>query len=112
MCASPSLNRRRGKAYQKALAKRLGGLDIGVLGGADVILDHFAIEAKSVARFTGATWMQQAIKNAARLGKTPLVSVHVRGSKHDNDIVLIRLGDFLKLIGGKNGETHHNSNMS
>lgn len=40
-------NKRRGKAYQTTLAKIVGGMNIGTLGGEDVMHDRFSFEAKT-----------------------------------------------------------------
>jgi hypothetical protein len=42
-----STNRQRGKAHQKKVAEMLNGIDIGILGGEDVLTDDFSIECKS-----------------------------------------------------------------
>ncbi len=59
----------------------------------------FSIECKSRKKFVATGWMNQAIKNN-KDNKIPLVIVHVRNQRHDNDIVLLRLKDFKDLIPG------------
>jgi hypothetical protein len=46
--------------------------------------------------------MDQAVRNAPP-GKTPLVVVHVQGKRHDKDLVVIRLADWIDWHGGGNG---------
>jgi len=97
-----SLNRDRGKAAERAVALALGGMRIGTLSGEDVHFDGpFSAEVKSRAGFVAAEWMDQAVRNAPP-GKTPLVVVHVRGKRHDKDLVIIRLADWADWHGGGN----------
>lgn len=98
-------NRKRGKAVEKAIAKKLNGIRIGLLGHEDIIHDRFSIEVKSRKSFVGCNWYDQALRYSR--GKIPLVVVHVTNKRHDNDFVLIRLKDFLALInsGGENNDT-------
>lgn len=87
-------NRDRGKAAERAVAQALGGMRIGTLSGEDVHFDGpFSAEVKSRAAFVACDWMDQAVRNAPA-GKTPLVVVHVRGKRHDNDLVIIRMADW------------------
>lgn len=86
-------NRDRGKAHEKYIAKALGGTRIGTMGGEDVHMDSpWSIECKSRKAFVACGWMEQAKRNSK--GKTPLVIVHVHESKHDEDLVMIRLKDW------------------
>ena len=87
-------NRDRGKAAERAVAKTLGGLRIGTLSREDVHFDGpWSAEVKSRAAFVATGWMEQAVRNAPT-GKTPLVVVHVRGKRHQGDLVIIRLADW------------------
>ena len=95
-----SLNRNRGKAAERAVASALGGIRIGTMGAEDVHVDGpFSAEVKSRGAFVACDWMDQAIRNAPT-GKTPLVVVHVRGKRHDKDLVIIRLSDWVDWHGG------------
>lgn len=91
---NPSRNRNRGKRTEKAIAKITGGKRLGILGRDDVQAGAFSIEVKDRVSFVGATFMQQAIRNCPE-GKTPLVIVHQTGSRHTDDIVLMRLADWI-----------------
>ncbi len=96
-------NRARGKQHQRKVAEKLKGLNLGTLGGVDVLTDKFAVECKSRQKFVAINWFEQAVKNAN--GKTPIVVIHIVGKRYDNDFVMIRMKDFLTLIekGGGNG---------
>jgi len=94
-------NRQRGKAHQKKTAEALGGLDIGILGGVDVINNTFSIECKSRKKFVAKGWMDQCIKNNKKFNKIPLLVVHEKGKRYDNDLVIMRISDFKELFGGK-----------
>lgn len=93
-------NRVRGKAHQKKVAEKLQGIDIGILGGEDVLTDKFSIECKSVQRFVGEKWYKQCVKNNKRQ-KIPIVVVHIKNKSYDNDFVMIRLADFKSIVEGK-----------
>jgi hypothetical protein len=96
-------NRQRGKAHQRTIAKKVSGLNIGILGGADVINDRFVIECKSRKSFVGQKWYSQVAKETAKHdGKVPIVVIHVVGKRYENDFVLIKLKDFIDLTGGSN----------
>lgn len=66
---------------------------MGTMGAEDIHLDTpFSVECKSRKAFVAVAWMKQAERNAK--GKTPIVVVHVHGSKHDEDLVMIRMKDY------------------
>mgnify|MGYP001054814804 CR=1 FL=1 len=92
-----SVNRRRGKDHQRKIAKIMKGMNVGTLGGIDVLSDKFAIECKSRVKFVGLKWYEQAEKNNV-YNKVTVVVVHLKGKKYLDDLVLIKLKDFLKLI--------------
>jgi hypothetical protein len=75
----------------------LNGIDIGILGGEDVLTDDFSIECKSVMKFVGEKWYAQCVKNNKRK-KIPIVVVHIKNKSYDNDYVLININDFKKII--------------
>ena len=95
-----SLNRQRGKAHQKKTAQLLGGVNVGTLGGEDVLTDEYSVECKSTKAFVGAKWFKQCDDNNTRK-KIPLVIVHVRGTRYTEDLVIIRMKDFLGLQKGE-----------
>jgi hypothetical protein len=98
---NPKVNRRRGKDHQKAVAELLSGLNIGTLGGADVLTSKFSIECKSRGKFVARGWIDQASKNALK-GTIPIVVVHETNRRYENDLVVLRIKDFLSLIGDNN----------
>jgi len=89
---NPARNR-RGKQTERNIAKITGGKRIGILGRDDVQAGPFSIEVKDRLRFAGSAFMTQAVRNCPE-GKTPLVVVHVTGSRHDGDLVMMRLKDW------------------
>jgi hypothetical protein len=91
-------NRNRGKASQKAVAEILEGLNIGTLGGEDVLTAEYSIEVKSTKRCVVDKWYQQAVENNKRK-VTPMVVLHITGKHHINDYVILKITDFLKLKG-------------
>lgn len=91
-------NRARGKANEKALEKIIpGSKRIGVLGAEDLMHPTYSIEAKSCKEFVGAKWFEQAFANKPK-GRIPIVVIHLRGKRHNNDFVLMKLSDWLKEI--------------
>jgi hypothetical protein len=87
-------NRERGKAAERAVAKALDGKRVGTMGGEDVHLDGpWSCEVKSRKAFVAMDWMDQATRNAPT-GKTPMVVVHVRGKRHTEDLVIVRMEDW------------------
>lgn len=94
---NPGDNRRRGKATERALAKRLRGRRTGVLGGEDISHPLLSIEVKSRAKFIGERFMTQAKRHSG--GKIPAVIVHITGRPHGQDLVMLELRDFEDLFG-------------
>jgi hypothetical protein len=95
-----SLNRDRGKSAERAVAHALGGKRIGTLSGEDVHFDGpFSAEVTSRAAFVACGWMDQAVRNAPP-EKTPLLVIHVRGKRHKDDLVILRLVDWQDWHGG------------
>jgi hypothetical protein len=92
-----SKNRKKGKQAEKAIANRLDGIRVGILGGEDVLTEQFTIEVKTRKKFVALSWYQQAVKNAKK-NKIPLLIVHITNKHHDNDLVILSLKDFEKLI--------------
>ena len=94
-----SRNRKRGKKVEGRHAKAVGGKRVGLLGGEDVWHHEFSIERKSREKFVAEKWMLQAEDNAPKK-KLPIVIVHITGKKTDNDLVLMRFGEFRKKLIG------------
>jgi hypothetical protein len=98
----PSKNRQRGKQVEKEVAKRMGGKRVGILGKSDVELEEsfknhplYSIEVKSRLKAACISWMNQAIRNC-REGKIPIVRLHIKGKKYEDDIVMITAKYFEK----------------
>lgn len=89
-------NRERSKRVERAIAKKVGGRRVGILGQEDISHEKFSIEVKLRKAFVAEKWMRQAERNAK--GKVPLVIVHVTGKRHDNDYVIIKLKDFKEVL--------------
>ncbi len=95
---NPKHNRDRGKRTEQAVAGLLNGKRLGLLGSEDVSAGPFSIEVKDRMTFAGASFMAQAVRNCPT-GKTPLVVVHVTGKRHESDLVMIRLSDWIDWFG-------------
>ena len=97
-------NRSNWKGCERAIAAKMGGqrLSNHALGQAvpDVETDAYSVECKVrqllPAWLTGA--VEQAYRNATP-GKLPLVVLHEAGRRHDNDLVVVRLKDFVEMWG-------------
>jgi len=90
------------KAVERAIAKRLGGRRVGCAGEAtaDVITNWLAVEVKT--RKTLPRWLLAAIGQAvgaADDGRLPILVLHEKGRRHDDDLVVLRLGDFQAWFG-------------
>jgi len=95
------INRQRGKRAQKKIAERLNALNIGTLGKVDLLHEEFIVEVKDRAKFIGDNFLKQAEKYTKDFpNKIPISIVHIRGTRYDNSIVLIRLKDFVEVING------------
>lgn len=94
---NPALNRKRGKRHQKRIADMLSGVNLGTLGKVDVLTDRFSIECKSRVAFVGFKWYEQA-KKYSDGRKIPIVIVHKKNGKYNNDLVIMSLEDFKKEV--------------
>jgi hypothetical protein len=95
---NPSLNRNRGKNFERSVAKLLGGKRMGIMGKVDVEHPLFSIECKSRKSFVACEWMDQAKRNCSDT-KSPMLVVHVRGKRHNADLVILTLQDFKNIYG-------------
>ena len=86
-------NKHRGKAVQKRVVESLGGKNIGTLGGEDGEHSIWSIEVKSRLKFVGEKFMKQCEANCKK-DKTPLLIVHLINQRLENDLVIMRRGDF------------------
>lgn len=90
------INRNRGKAHERAVAKWLGGKRRGVLGGEDVEHEVYSVECKSRERIVTEKWFEQC-ENNNKDGKIPLLITHIKGQSYDKDLVCMRKTDWEKL---------------
>lgn len=100
-----SRNRERGKEAEDGIAEFLGWMRIGTMGREDLRSpdDRFSGESKSVAKCVVFGWMIQAEKNNLKRKKprkpgVPVVVIHQRGLNHKNDLAVVRLEEFRRLI--------------
>ena len=92
------------KAVERAIARVLSGRRISnhALGQQtpDVETDAYSIEVKHRKRLPA--WIEDAVTQAERNatpGKLPLAVLHESGRRHDNDLVVVRLRDFVEWFG-------------
>ena len=94
------------KAVERAVARRLGGRRVPVTGRArgdapDVEHPLLALEVKH--RKELPQWLKEAMAQAeaaARDDKLPVVVLHEAGSRHSEDLVVLRLADLEELLQG------------
>ncbi len=96
---NPKRNRQRGKELEREIARLLGGKRIGLLGQEDVQHPVWSIECKERKRVVIEAWMAQAEKYST-IDKTPLLVIHKLGKSHNQDIVCMRLYEFILWHGG------------
>ena len=92
------------KSVERAIARKVGGerMSNHALGlqTPDVETEIWSIEVKH--RKTLPKWLHDSISQAetnASEGKLPLVVLHEKNQRHDNDLVLVRLRDFVDWFG-------------
>ena len=96
-------NRNRAKAHERKIAHFFKGRRIGILGGHDVEdgANLFSIECKEFEDKYFPKWLknkwEQALKNTEE-GKITLLDLHVCNKRYLDDLVVIRLEDFLSLF--------------
>lgn len=86
------------KEHERRTARRLSGVRTGNTGKAssDVQAGAFAVECKS--RKALPTWLTDAMTQAKRnagANQVGIVVLHQVGQRSDNDIICIRLADWL-----------------
>ena len=90
------------KDLERVAARRLNGKRTGNLGvaAADVVSDRLSIECKS--RESLPKWLTGAVEQAVRNiedGRVPVVVLHQKHRRHDDDLVMMRLSDFERWTG-------------
>ena len=93
------------KRTERVVARRLGGERVPVSGRQrgdvpDVKHELWSDEVKHWSRMPVRVVeaMQQA-KAAVRGDQVPIVVLHAADTHHDEDLVVVRLGDFVDLVG-------------
>ena len=94
------MSERPRKRTERAIARRIGGRRVPVSGRArgdapDVQHEIYFIEVKH--RHMLPTWLRSAMAQACaaqRDGQVPVVVLHETGSRHEDDLVVLRLCDF------------------
>ncbi|HCE18529.1 MAG TPA: hypothetical protein DEQ80_11780 [Anaerolinea thermolimosa] len=94
------------KQTERQIARRLGGKRLGATGQAtaDVVSDWLSVEVKHRRKLP--EWLKDAITQAkAGAGeRLAIVVLHQAGSRHADDLVLMRLADFEEWFGEVNCE--------
>jgi len=93
------------KRTERKIATRLGGQRVPITGRArgdapDIAHDWLAIEVKHRKRLPD--WLHEALAQAyasARTDQLPIVVLHEHGERHENDLVVLRLGEFQAWFG-------------
>lgn len=93
---------RRGADNERNIAKRLNGQRTGNRGKAapDVCAGHLIVECKE--RKSLPAWLHHAVQQAvaaARADQLPVVVLHELGSRHDSDLVVIRMANWQEWYG-------------
>lgn len=89
------------KHHEREIAKRLNGVRVPVTGrqrgsAPDIAHPTLAIEVKS--RSNPPKFLMDAMdqaKASVRGNQTPIVVIHEKGQRHDNDFVVMRFKDWL-----------------
>jgi hypothetical protein len=91
------------KVAEREIAKRLGGVRVPITGrirgsAPDIAHARWALEVKLRSHLPSLLTdaMDQAVKSI-RGEQIPLVVLHEKGTRYDDDLVCLRLVDFLKL---------------
>ena len=100
------LNRSRGNAFEREVAKSFGGKRVGQYGGPeDVAAGQFNIQAKCGQMFSEKywRWLQAVPRKADQIPLLVVSDAPGSGVKR-RVVVIIEESDFLDLIGGDNAE--------
>lgn len=98
--------RDKGARFERWVAKNLGTERVGTRGKkdaehADIIHPRFYIQCKHYRRIAISHWFKETEKGAKKFGKTPLLAIK---SDYTTPLIVLRFDDFLKLMGGKDGQ--------
>ena len=102
------MSRATWKRTEREVAARLNGKRVPITGRQrgdvpDVAHDWLSIEVKH--RRIVPAWLSDAMAQADAANKAgdrlPVVVVHEEGKRHDDNLVVMRLGDFVAWFGGE-----------
>ena len=88
------------KGTERAVARRLAGTRTGHLGGHDGDGGWLSCEVKH--RATLPAWLTAALAQSRRHAQPeqlPIVVLHQHGTRHDDNLVVMRLADFQEWFG-------------
>lgn len=89
------------KQTERAIAKRLGGRRTGPTGrsGPDILTDWLAVEVKYRRKLP--QWLTDAVEQAqtGTDDRLAVVILHQAGSRHADDLIVLRLADFEEWFG-------------
>ncbi len=94
--------RRRGKDNERKTAKLLNMKRRGILGGEDLTDDkYFSVESKSRNKlpvFLKKSYLQAEVNcKKSGNGRIVVLQLHEKGDKRLNDLVILKMKDFIKL---------------
>lgn len=101
-----SKNKARGRAFQSKLAQMAGGINIGTLGGEDIMHDEFSYEAKTYNKkaktYKGRRWAGDKLLTSLDDGYAQSKLVIFKVSSFDYpELYLIRWQWWVRLLEGK-----------
>ena len=111
MSKTASRNKQRGRAFQAKLAEMSGGMNIGTLGGEDVMHEEFSYEAKTYDRNSkthkGKQWRGDKLLTYLENSSTGPVVLQIDTEDSGEPLVLLRwsLWDNLSVLNNVNDET-------
>lgn len=117
MASTASRNKARGRAFQAKLAELSGGMNVGTLGGEDVMHEEFSYEAKTydpnAKSHKGKDWVGEQILKyyEDRAGITAIVIAQVSTYDSGEPLVMMRwsvwsdLANLMKVAA--QGRLHH-----
>lgn len=90
------------KHTERAVAQALGGKRTGNSGRNTADVDHAWLAPEVKHRQTLPGWLHDAITQArsnAAPDRLPIVVLHESGRRHEHDLIVIRLDDWLEWFG-------------
>ena len=94
------------KSTERAVARILEGQRAGPRG-AHPDVEHAWLAPEVKHRAKTPAWLQdavaQSVRNSPGADHLPLVVLHESGQRHSEDLVIMRLADFVDWFGGESG---------